>query len=306
MDIYPSGQQFEIVWRDQRATVVEVGGGIRQYGVGDRPVLDPYPVEAMCDGAHGAPLIPWPNRLADGRYRFDCVDYQVALSEPEKHNAIHGFLQWRPWQVRRQRKTRVTMGTRIFPMQGYPFQLDIQVDYALGDKGLTVTTTATNAGNRPCPYGAGQHPYLSPGPGLVDDATLQLAAATRIVTDAQRQLPIGTEAVAGSAYDFREPRLLGTQRLDFAFTDLTRDADGRAWARLTGPDGRHAELWVDSNYPIIEIYTGDTLAPESRPPAQRPGHRADDLSAQRVPQRRRGDPPGTQPDSDHNLGARLT
>jgi aldose 1-epimerase len=262
VDVYPSGRQFEIVWRDQRATVVEVGGGIRQYRVGDRTVLDPYPVEAMCDGAHGAPLIPWPNRLADGRYRFDGVDYQVALSEPEKHNAIHGFLQWRPWQVRHQTKTRVTMGTRIFPMQGYPFQLDIGVDYALGDNGLTVTTTATNAGNRPCPYGAGQHLYLSPGPGLVDDATLQLEAATRIVTDAQRQLPTGTEAVAGSAYDFREPRLLGAQRLDFAFTDLARDADGRAWARLTGPDGRHAELWVDSNYPIIEIYTGDTLAPD--------------------------------------------
>ena len=69
----PSGEQFEISHGEQRATVVEVGGGVREYGAGGRAVLDPYPAEAICDGAHGTPLIPWPNRLADGRYSFDGV-----------------------------------------------------------------------------------------------------------------------------------------------------------------------------------------------------------------------------------------
>lgn len=263
MALSPSGDQYEIRWRDQHATIVEVGGGIRQYAVGGRAVLDPYAVDAICDGAHGAPLIPWPNRLADGRYRFDGLDHQVALTEPEKHNAIHGFLRWRPWQVRKQAESRVTMGTRLFPMPGYPFLLDIEVDYALGDAGLTVVTTAENLGVNACPFGAGQHPYLSPGAGLVDDCTLELQAATRIVTDEGRQLPVGTEAVDGTIYDFRQAKRLGALRLDFAFTDLARDGDGRAWARLGGPDGRHAELWVDGSYPIIELYTGDTL-PVSR------------------------------------------
>ena len=70
---------------------------MREYSVGARAVLDPYPPGAICDGAHGAPLIPWPNRLADGRYSFDGDDLQVALTEPTKQNAIHGFLRWRPW-----------------------------------------------------------------------------------------------------------------------------------------------------------------------------------------------------------------
>ena len=94
----PSGEQFEISHRGQRATIVEVGGGVREYAVDGRAVLDPYPPDAICDGAHGAPLIPWPNRLADGRYSFDGVDYQVALTEPTKRNAIHGFLRWRSWR----------------------------------------------------------------------------------------------------------------------------------------------------------------------------------------------------------------
>ena len=212
----------------------------------------------------GAPLIPWPNRLADGRDRFDGVQHQVALTEPEKHNAIHGFLRWRASQVMRTSTAGVTMGVRLHPMQGYPFLLDPEVDYALGCDGLTVTTTATNVGVRPCPYGAGEHPYLSPGAGLIDECTLQLAAGTRIVTDDERQLPAGTEAVDRTTYDFRESRLLGVTTLDFAFTDLARDANGRAWARLGGTDGRRAELWVDEIYPIIELYIGDTLAPERR------------------------------------------
>jgi galactose mutarotase-like enzyme len=50
-------------------------------------------------------VIRWPNRLADGRCRLDGIDDQVALTEPKKHNAIHGFLHWRAWQVLRQTKT---------------------------------------------------------------------------------------------------------------------------------------------------------------------------------------------------------
>ena len=195
----PSGEQFEIVHGQQRATIVEVGGGVREYVVRGRPVLDPYPASAMCDGGHGAPLIPWPNRLGDGRYRFDGVDYQVALSEPAKHNAIHGFLRWRPWQTMTREPSRVVVGTRLYPLTGYPFTLEVRIEYALDEDGLSVCTSATNLCDRACPYGAGQHPYLSPGEGLIDACTLEVAAGTRIVTDAERQLPSGRRPWAAAS-----------------------------------------------------------------------------------------------------------
>ena len=264
MSFAASGQQFTISADDQHVTIVEVGGGIREYRVGDRDVLQPYPVEQMCDGAHGAPLIPWPNRLGDGRYSFDGTDYQVALTEPDKRNAIHGFLHWRPWQPVERADNRITMAAALFPLQGYPFALDVRIEYRLDRTGLTVSTTATNSGNRPCPYGCGQHPYLSPGDGLVDDCTLQLQAATRICTDPERELPTGTESVDGTSFDFRTPRQLGDLRIDYAFTGLERDQAGRAWLRLGRPDGHTAELWVDETFPIIELYTADTLSPGRR------------------------------------------
>jgi aldose 1-epimerase len=262
--IAPSGEQFEISHGRQRATVVEVGAGVREYLVGARAVLDPYPLHELCDGARGAPLIPWPNRLEDGRYSFDGADHQVSLSEPERRNAIHGLMRWRPWTALEHGPSHVVMGARLHPLSGYPFMLDLRIVYELSDAGLTVTTSATNVGTSPCPYGAGQHPYLSPGTGLIDGCGLQVPAATRIRTDRERQLPCGREAVEGGDYDFRRLRPIGGLRLDNPFTDLERDADGNATVLLSMPDGARVELWMDERYAFVEIYTGDTLAPDRR------------------------------------------
>jgi aldose 1-epimerase len=272
----PSGEQFEIAYGDQRATIVEVGGGVREYVHADRDVLQPYPIDAVCDGAHGAPLIPWPNRVADGRYSFDGQDHQLELTEPEKQNAIHGLLRWRNWSALERSSDWVVLGTRLHPTDRWPFTLDVSVRYALDDDGLRVVTHARNAGRSACPYACGQHPYLSPGPGVkVDDCTLELRAATRIDTDSERQLPTGSEPVRGSDYDFRSVREIGALKIDYAFTDLERDPEGRAWVRLGCPDGRTVEMWSDPAYPVIEIYTADTLAPARR----RAGLAAEPMSA---------------------------
>ena len=154
------------------------------------------------------------------------------------------------------------MAPRLHPLGGYPFNLEIQAAYVVSDRGLKVTTTATNIGDRVLPYGHGQHPYLSPGSGLIDECTLQLAGRTRIDTDAERQLPSGTEPVDGTSFDFIEARRLGKLEIDFAFKDLERDDDGYAWTRLTGPDSNTASLWVDGTYSMIQTYTGDTLSSE--------------------------------------------
>ncbi|MDQ2826340.1 MAG: aldose 1-epimerase family protein [Actinomycetota bacterium] len=257
MSATPSGEQFHIGAGDHEVTIVEVGAGIRSYTVGGQEVLDGYAVTDRCTGARGLPLIPWPNRIADGAYTFDGVDYQVPITEPASHNAIHGFLRWRNWTAREHSADRVVMGTVLHPMMGYPFTLDVSVDYSIGRTGLTVRTTATNLGDQPCPYGAGQHPYLTLGTDLVDPCTLHLDAARWLPTD-DRGLPTGTEPVAGSAYDFRTGRQIGAQDIDYTFTDLARDDDGRAWVHLSAPNDRSVGVWLDPSYSFVEIYTAHT------------------------------------------------
>jgi aldose 1-epimerase len=257
----PSGAQFELTSGGGRATIVEVGGGIREYFDGERAVLEPYGVADLCDGAHGAVLAPWPNRLGDGRYSFDGTERQLALTEPANGNAIHGLLRWRPWRAVEQEADRVLVAARIHPEPGYPFDLELSVEYRLGPEGLTVTSRAHNLGEGPCPYGTGQHPYLSPGDARIDECELELPAETVITTDALRRLPNGREPVAGGPLDFLTPRRIGASIIDSPFTDLHRDAGGRARARLSAPDGATVELWVDQSYPYLEVFTGDTLAP---------------------------------------------
>lgn len=256
----PSGQQWSIAFGQERATVVEVGGGIREYVRAERAVLDAYPVSAMCDAGHGAVLIPWPNRLEDGRYRFDGREYQVPLNETQRRNAIHGLLRWLPWHCVLHRPDRVVVGTRLFPTPGYPFMLDVRIGYALGPDGLTVRMEARNVGDGPLPFGCGQHLYLSPGSAAaVDDAALTFGGGLRILTDPDRELPCGREAVSGTPYDFREGRRIGSLAIDSAFGDLLRDGEGRSRARLTGSDGRSVELWAGPEFPYVQVYTADGL-----------------------------------------------
>ena len=53
----------------------------------------------MRQSGRGQVLIPWPNRLEDGGYEFDGRRYQLPLTEPEQHNAIHGLVRSERWAV---------------------------------------------------------------------------------------------------------------------------------------------------------------------------------------------------------------
>lgn len=259
--MHPSGEQTTIRHGNQTAVLVEVGGGVRSYRVGDRDVLDGYDVEAMVDGARGQPLIPWPNRLHTGVYTWDGVEHTVPLDEPAQANALHGVTRWRSWSVTAMTASAATARLRLLPLPAYPFSLDLEIAYELGDDGLTVTTTATNRGSTDAPYGQGAHPYLRLTSGDLDRTTLQIAADTWLPTG-PAQIPIGREPVAGSPYDFRTPRSIGPLHVDHAFTDLQRDANGRATVTLSD-DSEQVELWVDEHFPYVELFTGDTLPDES-------------------------------------------
>ena len=263
----PSGTQHELALGEQRATIVEVGGGVRAYSDAGREVLESYPREAICDGGHGTPLFPWPNRLAGGRYEFDGRSYQLPLTEPARGNAIHGLMRWRPWTAHEHEPERVLMRAHLHPQPGYPFALALSAAYELSESGLTVTLGAENVGSRPCPFAAGQHPYLATGsagdrPARVDDCRLTLPAASRLLIDPDSGLPVGTEPVAGTELDYRSARSLGEARIDTPFTALVRGEDGLARAQLERPDGAKLELWVDGSFTHLEVFTGDTLEPQ--------------------------------------------
>jgi aldose 1-epimerase len=261
--IFSTGEQFEISFGEQRAVIVEVGGGVRSYAVGGRELIDGYPVEEMCHSGRGQVLIPWPNRIEDGVYEFDGQSRQLPLTEPTKRNAIHGLVRWVAWTVKEHTSDRVVMEHVLHPQPGYPHLLALTIDYALSSEGLRVRTTATNVGPEACPFGSGAHPYLTPRRGPIDPLVLTVPARSVLEKDA-RGMPSGAAPAAG-LFDFRRPRPIGDTVLDDCFTDLDRSADGRARVVLIDPeDGLELTLWVDESYPYLMLFTGDPLPDVNR------------------------------------------
>ena len=259
----PSGQQIELRHGDHRATVVEVGGALRAYSVGDRELLDGYGEHEMCPVARGQSLIPWPNRLRDGSYEFEGEQYQLPLTEPAKGNAIHGLIRWVNWTVAEREDASARLEYLLHPRDGYPFALALAIEYALDGTGLTVRTSATNVGERPCPYGAGAHPYLTAGTDLIDTCQLRAPGSKWMQTD-ERAIPTGAEPVEGTEYDFRTRREIGRVQLDTGYSDLERDEDGRARVELTAPDGSGVSLWQDEGYGYLMLFTADSIPQADR------------------------------------------
>ena len=254
----PSGRQYDVAHGNQRATVVEVGGGLRAYSVGGRAVFAGYDIDERCTGARGQPLVPWPNRLRDGRYRFGGRELQLPLTEPGKNNAIHGLVRWANWVAAEHTGGRVVMQHVLHPQPGYPFTLALRLEYVLGPDGLAVLLSARNLGAEPLPFGAGAHPYVTLGTPTIDSLVVRGPGRRRLATD-DRQIPVSVEPVDGTPYDFRSPRPLGDTVLDTAYTDLVRDEQGRATVEVSTQEGDGLTLWMDQGVGYVMLFTADTL-----------------------------------------------
>jgi aldose 1-epimerase len=256
--------QIEIACGEQRVGVAALGGGLRAYEVGGRAVLDGFPAGERPTSGRGQVLVPWPNRIENGSYEFDGKRMQLPLTEPEHGNAIHGLVRGAEWSVVDLAADRVVLEYLLEPQPGYPFALALSIEYALSETGLRVTTTARSLGPDTCPYGCGQHPYLTLGTPTVDPLRLEVPAEVVVFSD-ERGLPERSASVDGTEYDFRAGRTIGALVLDNAYTKLERDAGGRANVLLDEPGGASGlTLWVDESYPYLMVFTGDPLPDVAR------------------------------------------
>ncbi len=261
--VSPTGEQWVIAHGEQEAVVTEVGATLRSYTLGGLDVVQGFGPAEWSHAGRGQVLAPWPNRHGDGRYEWRGVQAQAALDEPALGNAIHGLVRWVPWKLEGHAQNVVTLRYALRPTPGYPWCVDLQLEYRLRRDGLVVTATATGAAEATAPFGLGFHPYLSVGGDGIDTALLEVPAAERLVVD-DRQLPTGEiDTVRGTDLDFSTKRVIGETRLDTAYTSLARDDDGLVRVRVEGVDqGRGVELWADDRFRYLMCFTGDTVEPD--------------------------------------------
>ncbi|WP_308467682.1 aldose 1-epimerase family protein [Rathayibacter soli] len=257
----PTGEQFELTRRtaagQARAFVTQVAAGLRHYSVGGIDLTEPFAVESTPPSGNGIVLVPWPNRVKDGRWTLNGKQQQLNLTEPDRANAIHGLLRFAPYTLAERSDETVTLAATVFPQSGYPFLLDTSVRYELVEDGLTVTHSITNVGTADAPVAVGTHPYFTIGDVPTEDLTLTLNAATHFTVD-DRLNVVGEHPVDGTEFDLRAGGRVGDLHLDDGWGDVGL-VDGHSEQTLTAPDGRTVSMWADEHFRYVQVYTSREL-----------------------------------------------
>ncbi|MEU5346499.1 aldose 1-epimerase [Streptomyces sp. NPDC020766] len=225
------------------------------------------------DGVRAGLLAPFPNRVADGRYRYGGRDHDLLPGRLADRTVYHGFAREAPFRIVAATTTadsaRLLLRTtslRPGRYPGYPFALDLDVEYTIGRRELGIEIRATNVGETTAPYASGWHPYFTLS-RPIDDLVLQIPAHTLIRTDASLIPLRGEEALLPldrrPDMDFRTPRKLGDAVIDACFTDLAPGPAGRSETVLSDPaSGDELRVWQYGGN--MHVFTGDTLARDRR------------------------------------------
>ena len=226
--------------------------------------LEDYPAHSPHCGAIAG---RYANRIAEGRFTLDGIAYQLDRNEGGR-NHLHGGSKAfgkRPWQIVDAADDNVTL--RLVSADGeagYPGQLTATCQYrAAADGSLTLTLEAVT--DRATIVNLAGHSYFNLDGGAdILSHDLQINADHYTPVDAEL-IPTGEiAAVAGTAFDFRQPRAIkdnaakgqnhSEQKFDHNFVINTpASATPRPIATVTGPLSR-TRLVVESTEPGVQFY----------------------------------------------------
>lgn len=264
-----SDTELLLSFASQRAVVSPWGASLRRYFLMEADGRETDIVWGYSGGSHkkggqGDVLIPFPGRIAGGRYTFDGETHQLEQNDKEGPNAIHGFVRTLPWHVVRTGTNDVSFEIALDAEQyggkGYPFTLIILVTYLLDGQGLSCSFEVRNAGGRLAPVGVGFHPYFTVGTALIDEVEARIPGAGFLEFN-EKLVPTGTVLpVAGTEWDCREFRQIGAKRFNHCYVQLDRDAAGLATASLRHAEsGRVIDVTMDRAFSALVVYTGDAI-----------------------------------------------
>jgi aldose 1-epimerase len=249
-----SGDRIPLVLGAVRAEIGLVAAVLCELSIDGVRLTETVPRDTLPPMGCGIVLAPWPNRVRDGRWMLDGEVQQLDLTEPALGNASHGLLRNTAYHVIEQAPDAVTLGARIVPQHGWPFDLETWVRYALEPDGMAVTHGVRNVGDGPARWAVGAHPYFRIGETPVENLTLRLARPQYLELD-DRLIPVAVRSVDGTRYDLREPRMLADVDVNVAYGDSETIIGRSDAAWLESPDGSRLALWLDEEFRFIQVYT---------------------------------------------------
>lgn len=147
-------------------------------------------------------MVPFANRIADGRFRFQGRDFVLPINHQEDQMAIHGFAREHPWSAVNADETMLVLA-QDFAQPNNPYRFRARQKISLSDEGIHIGLAVQNTGSEPLPFGIGLHPWFVKTP----NSTLSFASAGAFQRDL-RGLPVPPLQPV-TAFDPTGPKSLG-------------------------------------------------------------------------------------------------
>ena len=105
------------------------------------------------------PLVPFSNRIRDGRFTFRGREVELPPNFPPEPHAIHGDGWQSPWEVVERAERELVIEYRHEP-GAWPYRYRARQRFTLEDGALEVDLSLINESEEPMPAGYGLHPFF--------------------------------------------------------------------------------------------------------------------------------------------------
>jgi aldose 1-epimerase len=217
-------------------------------------------------------LSPFANRVAQGRYTFDNISYQLPFDKQAAPHALHGFVWAMPFEVIAQYHSNADnwailqatykpfdfrANAQLYDLmpqlhKGYPFAFTLNMAYKISKNGFSCHTQLHNIGSHNLPYVDGWHPYFKLQLPSIDACYLQLPPVKQLLC-APCLIPNG-EIAAFEAY--HDLQAIGNTTFDTSFLIKPQSNKSRYETVLYNPQHKQKiTLWQNEAYGYLQLYT---------------------------------------------------
>lgn len=250
------------------AAISSYGSSLRELTYNDKPLVVGFAADEYPPMSSGNILCPWPNRIADGTFIHSGRLYRLDITEPERANAIHGFVRESRWDIVEQTDNSATLILRDGSHIGWPWFMNYTVRWRLdAECGLSCTLDVVNADADTAPLAIGFHPYITAHGHPLDDCVLYADVDSYLPLEPQRNLPAGPVTpidALGLTQTLHDGLLMRNVFFDHCFGPLKKD-NGTTAVRLEFPEtGDTVVLRSTAPCRWLQIFTAD--------PARRAGY----------------------------------
>jgi aldose 1-epimerase len=268
-------QAVTLRWEGAEASLLpHLGGAVRKFTVGRRDVLRPTsdhaadPLETAC-----FPLVPYANRIADGRFTFAGRSYAFPPNHSGFPQPLHGLGWVKSWMIAERTDSTAVLTCSHRADEHWPWDWSAMQHFELSGHALRIRLELANTSAQAMPAGLGLHPYFVRRPNDM----LQFEAAGLWHND-DAMLPAGI-APAGALGDFIGGAVPASQALidncyyGWAGTanwgeGITLRAQGSSFLHVFAPPGEDficieptSQMPDAVNQPVLSRAGGTVLAP---------------------------------------------